>query len=426
VLHNTKPFREVLENGLILKSVNAEEDIEHLAAFNVAVHNEEQLDRMTRTLIVHHPSTHPQEWLFVEDPANGKIVSSLCLIPWSLRYENVQLKAAEMGIVGTLPEYRHRGLIRMLNSRYKQLLDVGEYDLSHIQGIPYYYRQFGYEYALPLEGGWELGLHTIPNEVPLYALEYAFQKATIDDIPMLDRFYNAAMSKLQLSTLRDDAIWHYLIQQEANLQGLQETWLVQNKNHESLGYVRIAKEGFGLGLIVDEASDLSHPATIAVLHWLKRMAIEREKPYIRLSMTETCPLISVARAWGVQIERLYAWQIKFPDPARLLWHISPVLEQRVENSPFAGITQSVILNLYRQAYELKFEKGHITAVNAIGFCDEANMIRIPPMQFIPLVLGYKSREELQAVYPDFSIRGQSQYLVDVLFPKMKSFLHLIY
>lgn len=426
MLHTTKPFREVLENELILKSVSTEDDIEHLATFNATIHDDELLDGMTRTLIVHHPSTHPQEWLFVEDPANGKIVSALCLIPWTLRYETVQLKAAEMAIVGTLPEYRHRGLIRMLNNRYKQLLDVGGYDLSHIQGIPYYYKQFGYEYALPLEGGWELGLHKIPDEVPSSAQGYTFQKATVADISLLDQLYNTAMSKLDISTLRDDAIWHYLIQQEANLQGIQETWLVQDKNQKSLGYVRIAKEGFGQGLIVDEASDFSHPATIAVLQWLKHIAIEREKPYIRLSMTECCPLISTARAWGAQLEGIYAWQIKFPDPARLLRHISPVLEQRVANSPFAEITQSVILNLYRQAYELIFENGHITAVNAVGFYDDATDIRIPPMQLIPLVLGYRSREELQAVYSDFSIKGQSQYLLDVLFPKMKSFLHLIY
>jgi hypothetical protein len=41
------------------------------------------------------------------------------------------------------------------------------------------------------------------------------------------------------------------------------------------------------------------------------------------------------------------------------------------------------------------------------------------------VLGYRSREELRQCYPDVGIWGQSQYLVDVLFPKMEAYIYTI-
>lgn len=426
MFHNVTPYTQTLTNGLILKSISTPEEIDRLAAFNVAIHGDEILDNMTRTLINHHPSTHPQEWLFVEDPTNGKIVSSLCLIPWQIRYESVILKGGEMGIVGTDEAYRRQGLIRALDQRFSELLDEGGYHLSHIQGIPYYYRQFGYEYTLPLEGGWQLALHKIPDELPVYAQGFSFRQAELSDIPYLAQSYDRAMRELGISALRNEKIWHYLLEQEASLQGSQETWVVQNNDAEIVGYFRVAKEGFGNGLIVDEASQLPHPAAVAVLHWLKVMAIERAKPYLRLSMSDSCSLITTAHAWGAQSEGRYAWQIKLPNVARLLHHITPVLEERIAQSPFARLNQTVVINLYRQAYELKFVDGQISAVNELSFHEGASTISLPPAQFGPLVLGYKSRQELQEFYPDVSTRGQAQYLVDVLFPKMKSFLHLIY
>lgn len=418
-------FCRELDNGLLLKSIGSEEEIEKLAKFNAIIHEEEQVARMTRTLIQHHPSTHPKEWLFVEDPTTGEIVSSLCLLPWTLHYDTVEIRSGEMGIVGTLPEYRRRGLIRSLNQRFQELLIEDNYVLSHIQGIPYYYRQFGYEYTLPLEGGWELSLHSIPANAPDYIADFSFRQATVDDIPLLEQFYATATRDLDISAVRNPEIWRYLLTQEDNLQGLQETWLVLDKTHTPVGYFRIAKEGFRQGLIVDEASQLPHQATIAVLHHLKQVAIEREKPNIRLSMSESSPLIRIAKGWNAQSPWQYAWQIKTPSAKNLLQSIAPVLEKRIQNSPFANLTQSVIFDLYRHIIEIKFDNGQIIAVNELDTCDFAS-IRIPPTQFVQLVLGYKSREELQAMYFDIGVYGEAQYLVDVLFPKMTAFLNWIY
>lgn len=426
MFHDVKPYHRALSNGLILKSISSEDEVERLATFNVAMHGDEMLDRMTRSLVMNHPSTHPQEWLIVEDLNTGKIVSSLCLLPWKIRYGTVTLKGGEMGIVATLPDYRRQGLIRALNERFTELLNEGGYHLSHIQGIPYYYRQFDYEYILPLEGGWGLQHHNIPEPPADSVSHWQIVKASSVDIPHLSRLYEQAMSRLDIVSLRDEAIWTYLLEEEDSLSGGQETFLVQDENKVIQGYFRVAKEGFGDGLIVDEASDMLPDMMLKVLQWLKKLAIERGKPSIRLAMSDHAPLVKFAKGWGAKLEWRYAWQIMLPDPACLLSAIAPVLEDRIANSIFAGLSDTVTINLYRRAYHIVFDKGQITAVQSPGFYEGSSTISMPPTLLASLILGYKNRETLQSIYPDVSVNRDSQYLIDVLFPEMKAFLHILY
>ena len=423
----TDPYIRTLDQNLCLKSVSTPDDIERLGAFNLLIHGESGLDAMTRHLILRHPNTRPEHWLFVENESSGDIVAALCLIPWTWRYENVELKAAEMGIVGTREDYRRRGLIRALDCRFKELLAEGNFDLSHIQGIPYFYRQLGYEYAIPLSavGGWRIEPHQIPDTLAVDSSPYSFRLATGDDIPALMVMYETATQDLNISTTRDADTWRYLLQHATGTATAGETWIVVDGSGDPVGYWRIELGGFGKGLNIYEASYLHHPALLAVLVWCRKMAAERNKPYIRLNLPTNHPLTRTARAWGAADIGCYAWQIHLPDIARLLRRLAPVLERRIAASVFAGLTQTVCLNLYREAFDLRFDGGKLVEVTCVGFRDGGDM-HMPPCALTPLVLGYRSREELAAMYPDVSIWGQSQYLTDTLFPKMESFIYTIY
>ena len=423
MLVETTPYARSLGNGLTLKSIRDLEDAERLAAFNKQIFGE-GVAAMTRALIVHHPATRPEHWLYVEDEATGQVVSSLALIPWHWCYEEVQLSSGEMAIVGTLDSYRNRGLVRALAARHRELLQDGGFDFSHIQGIPYFYRQFGYEYALPLEPKWQLELRDIPA-APDEAAAYHFRPATEDDVPVLMRLYEAATAGLQVSACRDEAIWRFMLACTAGTELEAEIWLMLDASDAITGYCRIAHYGFGTGLIVSETSRLNHTTAKVLLTWLKSLAIDREKPYVRLNLPVTNDLLQAAKSWGAYDAGTYAWQILLVDAARLLCKLAPVLERRIASSMFAGLSQTLVINLYRAAFELHFEAGKLLSVHAIGFCDQG-AIRIPPTLLAPLLLGYRSREELARMYPDFAIYGEFQQLIDVLFPKRDSFLFTIY
>lgn len=415
------PYHRSLGNGLTLKSVSDPRDVERIAALNAQVFGPNEAVFGT-ALLMHHPLTKPEYWLFVEDDATQQAVSTLVLVPWTWRYEDVAITSGEMGIVATLESYRGKGLVRALAARHHELLRQDDFDLSHIQGIPYFYRQFGYEYAMPLDVYWHIEPRQLPNPS---SAAYRFRLATAEDIPVLMWLYEESMSALDICTTRDESIWRYLFGESLATVLNAETWLVVDSHQTPAGYFRLPAHGFGDGLIVGETSRMSTDMGEAVLAYLKQVAQQRNKPYVRLALPDSNDLLKVARGFGARDDGHYPWQMHIVDVARLLRKLAPVLERRLAASLFAGMTRTVVLNLYREAFELCFEAGKLKAVHALGFKDGGD-IRLPPLLLAPLLLGYRSRTELSAMYPDIGIYGPMQHLVDVLFPKLASFIHTVY
>jgi len=416
------PYRQPLENGLVLRTAADERDVERVAAFNGTIHGP-GVASMTRNLFVHHPHTRGGDLIFVEDGRSGQVVSSLCLIPWTWRYEGVDIPAGEMGIVGTLEGYRHRGLIRAQVDVFKRRLRERGCLLSQIQGIPYFYRQFGYEYALPLEGGLRLELRDVPtppDEPP------ASRLAAPDDIPALMRLYDEAACDLAIHAVRDQATWRYLLAHTGGTEMERDTWIVQGADGQIAGYMCVPKHHFGKELVVSEVSRLGFDAALAALDHLKTLALERDKPGIRLNLPANCALMQLARSLGAHDLGTYAWQIHVPDFAPLLRALAPVFERRIEQSPFAGLTRDVRLSLYREALVLRFVEGKLTEVTNGGTTGDEAILHLPPLQFIPLVLGYRTVAELRAAYPDVSVAATWRLLVEALFPKVPSFIYTIY
>ena len=145
----------------MLRTAADSEDVERIANFNGAIHGP-GLAALTRSQAEHLPGMELADLFFVADNASGAVVSALCLAPWTIQVGPAQLPVGEMSLVGTAESYRRRGLVRAQVQQFMRRLAARGCLLSLIQGIPYYYRQFGYTYALPLEGGWIVN----PRELP--------------------------------------------------------------------------------------------------------------------------------------------------------------------------------------------------------------------------------------------------------------------
>jgi hypothetical protein len=83
------------------------------------------------------------------------------------------------------------------------------------------------------------------------------------------------------------------------------------------------------------------------------------------------------------------------------------------------------LSLYRETILLRFGAGKLGNVTRLGFTD-GEPVCVPPLQFVPLVLGFRTIAELEASYPDVRVAPGWRMLVDVLFPKVESFLCTTY
>lgn len=414
------PYRRAISDTLTLKSLSTRDEAERLAAFNAMIHGD-SVAPMTHHLVFDHPTIQPHHWLFVEDETNGAIAATLNLIPWQWRYEDVTLRAGELGIVGTDPAYRKRGLIRALVAHHHELLREEGFDLSHIQGIPYFYRQFGYEYALPLEPRHILELRQAPAvERPLQV-----RRATLEDIPALQALYESTVANLDLHTVRDADIWRYLLGPSLKTGTAAECWLVLDENDAAAGYFRIEAYGFGEGLNICEGSAFNAAMGRAVIAHLKTVADARGKPYLRFNMPANSALVRQAQALGARLEREYAWQITIPDPLALLRKLRPIFERRVAASPDANLTRTVRLDCYRATYVLRFEQGKL--VEASCAADDApSDLNLPPELLPQLLFGHRTMREIAAVYPDASTRQDAEELAATLFPRTRAFFYANY
>jgi pimeloyl-ACP methyl ester carboxylesterase len=135
-------------------------------------------------------------------------------------------------------------------------------------------------------------------------------------------------------------------------------------------------------------------------------------------------LMRAARSYGAHDLGTYAWQIHLPDITGLLRAIGPVLERRVAESPFAGLTREVQLCFFRESVRLTFAAGRLADVAADGPAE--GEINLPPQAFTPLVLGQKSIEELRTAYPDVHVGREWRLLLETLFPRMAGFIYSPY
>ncbi|KAH3766139.1 hypothetical protein Pelo_2024 [Pelomyxa schiedti] len=82
--------------------------------------------------------------------AGREVAAWMCLIPTDLVFDGVVLHAAQMGIVGTLPQYRGKGFIRKLSAQFEAEAAARNMPLLIIAGIPHFYRKVGYDYGMKL------------------------------------------------------------------------------------------------------------------------------------------------------------------------------------------------------------------------------------------------------------------------------------
>ncbi len=420
-------FRQYLGDGLALKTAENETDIDRVAEFDAKVFDKEEIGELCRKLFLYHPYTKPEYLIFVENDKTGEIVSSICLIPWKWKYDSIELDVGEMGIVGTLEPYRCRGLIRAQSNYLKKLIREGNYDISIIQGIPYFYRQFGYEYAIPLERSCIIQMNQIPDLTEGEKSNLRCRPETPDDIKIMESLYNESVKDLSIHAQRDSSIWRYLLDHSPSTVVSCERWIVEDSESNVKGYFSIQKYPFGDGLSVNETSKFDYEISITVLRHLKRLAIERNKPNIRLNLANNNILLKVAKYYGAQDLGSYAWQICIPDRAKFLRKISPVLEKRLIGTPFEGLTEEIRISFYEEKVSLNFENGNLLEVKSFGLSSNWwEPINIPPRASIQLFMGYRNYKELRESFHDISAQPKQSYLLDILFPKVESYIYSIY
>jgi hypothetical protein len=430
---NTKQI--TMEHYSIRRAIHSNDD-KRLNTLLTSVFYPEEVGVFAEILFNHFPGMENRYWFIAEEKTTSQMVSAFALIPWIWEMGGIQLKVAEMGLVGTAEEHRIKGLMKRLNQEFDQTLTEDGFDLAVIQGIPGFYHKFGYHYALELENHINLPLNQIQHTEEN---NFTYRLAERTDIPFLMQEDAGYRKEFFLSSQRTEAHWEYLLSHGMKTECASEFRIAEHRRKPEKFYFRILLKGFGSGLNVTEVSqNCSELAFIRMLGQFKKLALERKKPYVRFNLNMGSDAARTLIANGAHGCRSYAWQIRIPDKIRFLNKIRSLLETRINSSQFADFTGILRLNLFSEYIDLKWARGKIDSIAPGGEVECSHSFCISHDMFAALVLGYRSWEEIQYIRPDVAPEtlyvmpsedasvNQTGQLINVLFPKCLSWINLPY
>jgi hypothetical protein len=444
VPYDTLNLPRSLGDGLVLR-LGTPADTEALIDFNIRVLLAEDeapvlLRAWIRDLISgRHPTTTAADFVLVEDTQAGKIVSSTCLIPQVWVYEDIPFAVGRPELVGTDPAYRRRGLVRTIFGTIHALSAAYGHLVQGITGIPWFYRQFGYEFALPLGGRRDLNVNDVPALKEGETEPYHIRQATEADISTLMRLYQRQCADKSVSTLIDEEQWRYdLTGRTPGSDYEVHLYCILEREGTVVGYYstppRLWGSRIGVWEIVAEEGVSLHSLLPSVVRALKAQgeayatSVEGEKSTltaIRFALGLEHPAYEVFDTKLGALQRPYGWYVRVADLPGFIRHIAPVLERRLANSVMSGFSGELNVTFYRGGLRLVFEQGKLTEA-ADWSAPETNErwdgAGFPPLVFLKLLFGYRSLEELRYAFPDCWAGEEQALLLNALFPKQASWV----
>jgi len=430
-----------LGDNLVLRRATRH-DAERLSTFDAHVLHDSGADQpdehvaaWVRDLLERpHPTFQPGDFTIVEDTTTGQIVSSLCLISQTWSYEGVEFGVGRPELVATHPDYRRRGLVRaQFDAIHGWSAERGE-QVQAITGIPWFYRQFGYEMAMNL-GGMRLGYKPqVPKLGDGQEEPYVIRPAAESDLGFIAQVYEQGCRRYPLSCVRDEAIWRY----EWNGQGAKnvnrrELAIVETPEGEPLGFLAHHFRPWGgrIGLAIYELkAGVSWPAvTPSVIRYLWARGEEsatldpaHEMERFSLQLGEAHPAYAAIRRQLPHQVQPYAWYLRVPDLPDFIRHLTPALERRLANSIAAGHTGELYVSFYRSGLHLVFEGGRLVEVAPWQpTVEKKGEALFPDLTFLQLLFGYRSLEELERTYADCGLSSDAAWaLLEALFPRAPS------
>ncbi len=396
---------------------NKKEELHQILELNVNVHGESVRDYINH-IFLNHPRKEDVLFLYIKDSKSNKIVSSISLMPLEWRFGSINIPVCEMGFVGTIEKYRGKELIVELNKLYELIMAEKGYIISVIRGIPYYYRKLGYEFAIPLDHRMFLSLSKIPQD----DLEFLkIRKANIDDIDLITNKYKQYYEDFFISNIFDKDCYISKFFNDNYNEFKASTYIIETGG-KSIVYFTFGKSYDNKGYDI-KTSHMNRECGIKILQFTKEITSIENPDQVDLAVREDTDLAKLIDELGGITYDTYGWQIKVPNLKLYLETIKPILENRIHNSNFQGVTQDLRISNYKTTLILSFNNGQISSIKMEkGYPKEESCdLQIPGSFLFKLILGDRSFEEINYIIKDAKIKHESREIINVLFPKENSY-----
>jgi GNAT superfamily N-acetyltransferase len=442
-------YRRDLGDSLVLRWSNRS-DSEEVAQLTSVVFRDSSNDPpntplaqfMVETMSDEYPLMGSGDFALVEDSKSGKnrLVACTCLWRHRWEYEGIPFGVGRPEFVATDSDYRNRGLIRAVFELIHARSEAEGHLLQGITGIPYFYRQFGYEYALDLDGNCTVDITAIPKAEEGAGEPYTLRDATVEDLDLVKELYDRQRTTYSISSPIEQDWWTYQLR----------TWRTSQSGH-----------GERLQMILDTSGSVCGYVIVPNMRWRKNMMVWDFAVRAGVNLQAAMPsLLRALHAQGLQmptahnvpalqgicfivgskhpvydvlskelhprIEAPYAWYVRVPDLAKFIRHIAPALERRLVDSALGAYDGELKLDFYSGGLRLVFDKGCLTTVEhwrkPIWNSDSKVDGGFPPLVFLQLLFGHRSLDELRYAFPDVQVEDRAELLLKTLFPKLRSWV----
>jgi hypothetical protein len=364
----------------------------------------------------------------VEDTASGRIVSALFLVPQVWAYAGVPIRVGQPELIATDPAYRRRGLVRVQFDVIHERSRADRQLWQFISGIPWYYRQFGYTYALDLPHRPVMWLRqTAPPASP----EFSLRAATPDDVGALAEIERDGASGTSLGPIRGAAGFAMELARRPDGLVASEIVVVESSTPTApvLGYVAHRRRLVN-GVLSIYAFELRRdtswlgPTAAVLSHLHHRVRDHPDGPGrgIRLALPDGHPMLRCARTTlGSGPAGSYGLYVRVPDIVDVLRAVGAVLEARLATSPAVGWTGELRIDLFDGMVVLRFERGRLIAVDRAGPITDGGEAdaSVPRDTFVHLLLGNRTIVDLERTVADCILNTDTgALLLDVLFPPL--------
>ncbi len=427
-----------LDQGLIIRRATPE-DTQPLASFNKEIHADWDwvgvgVEAWTLDLISGEgPTFETGDFTVVEDTKTGEIVSSCCTISQTWSYEGIPFKVGRPELVATKEDYRRRGLVRQQFEILHEWSEARGELVQVITGIPYYYRQFGYEMTLDLDGGrsgYEIHIPKLKEEE---TEPYTFRSATLDDLDFLKATYDLGCQRSMISAVWDEETWRYELEGKRKYNiNRRDIFIIENETGDSAGFFGtppIKWKGLSALTVYELSPGFSWsevtPSVVRFLwHRGEELAKEQKADQNQFGffLGDTHPVYDVLASKLPREHKPYAFYVRVPDLCAFIRTIQPVLESRLEKSSFRYYSGELKLCFYRSGLKLVFKKGQLTELDVLDYVDpETADACFPPFVFYHLLFDHRTMGELDHAFTDcYPKNTERKHLLNALFPKKSS------
>ena len=437
--------RRDLGNGLSLRwsTTDDTEEIAYLASSVFRDGAEAPLNFRLANLIRelmsgNHPLMGSDDFVVVEDTQRKEhpLVACTCFWSQTWEFEGIPFQFGRPEIVATDPAYRNRGLVRAIFEVIHARSEAEGHLAQAITGIRFFYRQFGYEYALDLGGRSITYLSLIPHAKEGAQEPYTLRDAVEEDIPLIKSLYDRRRAYSIVSSPLEDRWLRYHIQTWKTLD-LDESWHLQmivDTSGVSKGFlltpmIRWDQSLAVLALEVLPELNLQEvlPVILRAIHaqglHVRAQADAGPLTEIHFNLGQSHPVYdALGNALAPRCIPPYAWYVRVANLPGFIQHIVPALERRLANSPLGSYSGDLKLDFYRGGLRMVFEHGRLTIVenwqrSTWKFNENA---AFPPLVFLQLLFGYRSLDDLRYAFPDVKAKDESELVLNVLFPARPS------